>query len=488
MKYLLSLVLGLVAVVVIAGIVSEGVVPDGAAVASQVQGTVRIVSADVPAGRPLKNNDTIAKNDRVEVQANSRLELRLPDGSFMRLSENSDLTMRLLHFEKKTRTMNLQARLDKGRLWAKMKKRTTPGSVEVVTKSCCVAGREGIYAVDGAENASATINVYEGAILVMSSPSQTAGARAEAQAVSVPALQQIVVTTPEGVLQSRDRDPKTAIDDWTRWNLQRDAREDLASITIAPPTPTVTRGRSLQFAAVAHYPDKSEKDVTSFATWSSSAVKIAKIDQSGNAAGTELGTSIIAAGIDDMSGSTLLTVSREVVSIKVTPVTKAIVNGASQQFTAIGTFSDRTVKDITSSAVWHSSNTNVAVVDATGRAVGGNQAGTAVITASMGTKRASSRLTVRRELVSIAIMPATATVMLNEIQRFGAIGSYSDKTTEDLTEQVLWESSDSRIAEVDEAQAGRVVGKQIPGSATIRASLKGKAGTGTITIYTLGTQ
>ncbi len=474
----------------IVNIVSEGVKPDGVAVATQVEGTVRIFTSESPAGRLIRNNDSIAKNDRVEVQGNSRLEIRLPDGGCLRLSENARLTMRILQFEKRTGTMYLQAFLDNGKLWAKIKKRATPdSSVDVITSTGLVAAKDAVYGVNAQEDASTTINVYEGVVLAVSAARkapQTVGqtsAPAEVQPVSVQTLQQVSVSAQEGVLQPRDFDPKAMINDWIRWNLQRDAREGLVSITVAPASSTITRGRSLQFAAVAHYPDNIEKDITSFATWSSSAVNVAKIGPSGIAAGTELGAATISAAIEDMNGSTVLNVSRDILSIKVTPASRSIVNGAVQQFTAMGTFSDKTVKDITSSAVWRSSNTNVAFVDATGRAVAGNTAGTAVISASLGTKRGSAKLKVRRELISITIMPESAMIMLHETQRFGAIGSYSDKTTQDLTETVEWETSDASIAEIDQAQAGRVIGKNKAGSATIRASFNGKSGSGTITIY-----
>ncbi len=492
MKHIFSLVLALVIVMLIVNIVSEGVKPDGVAVATQVEGTVRIFTNESPAGRLIRNNDSIAKNDRVEVQGNSRLELRLPDGGYLRLSENARLTMRMLQFEKRTGTLYLQAFLDKGNLWAKIKKRAAPESwVDVITRSGLVSGKDAAYSVN-AEDASTTISVYEGAALVSAArvaaqPVGQTSAPAEVQPVSVQTLQQVAVSAQEGVLQPQAFGLKATINDWIRWNLQRDAREGLASITVAPASSTVTTGNSLQFAAAAHYPDKTEKDITSFATWSSSDVNVAKIDPSGTAAGTELGAATISAAIEDMSGSTVLNVSREILSIKVTPALRSIVNGAVQQFTAMGTFSDKTVKDITSSAVWRSSNANVAFVDATGRAVAGNAAGTAVISASLGTKRGSATLKVRRELVSITIMPESAMIMPHETQRFGAIGSYSDKTTQDLTETVVWETSDPGIAEVDQAQAGRVIGKNKAGSATIRASFNGKSGSSTITINTIDT-
>lgn len=494
MKHIFSLILALVIVVLAINIVSEGVLPEGVAVATQVQGTVRVFTRETPAGRLLRNNDNIATGDRVEVEGGSRLELRLPDGGCVRLSENARLTVRMLKFEKRTDALNAQAFLDHGRLWAKTKKRApSESSVEVITRTALVSAKDAVYGVDAAEDAGTRVNVYEGVVLALSAARETpqaagrASALAEVQPVSVQARQQISVSAQEGLFQPRDFDPKAAINDWTRWNLQRDAREELASITVAPASSTVIKGRSLQFAGVAHYQDKTEKDITWFATWSSSDVNVAKIDPSGTAVGAALGAATISAALEDMNGSTALNVSREILSIKVTPASRSLMNGAVQQFTAMGTFSDKTVKDITSSVAWRSSNPKVAFVDATGRAVAGNAAGTAVIAASLGTKRGSATLKVRRELISIQIMPESAMILPGETQRFGAIGNYSDGTTQDLTETAYWETSDLSIALIDEVLAGRVIGQDKAGSATIKASFNGKSGSGTITIVTANT-
>jgi len=494
MKHIFSLILAFVMVMLIATMVSKGVMPDGAAVATQVQGTVRIFASDAAEGRSIRINDSIAKNDRVEVPGNSRFELRLPDGSYLRLSENSRLTLQTLQFEKRTGTLYVQAFLHKGKLWVKINNRATPTShVEVSTRAALVSAKDTACGVDAEEDANTTINVYEGAVQAVHTASETPQAAgrtntpAAVQPVTVRPLQQVVASAQEGILLPRDLDLKIAINDWVRWNLQRDARDGLASITVAPASSTIIKGSTLQLTGIAHYPDNVEKDITSFATWSSSDSNVAKIDPFGIAAGTEIGTASIAAAIEEVKGSAQLNVSREIVSVKVTPASRSLMNGAVQQFTAIGTFSDKTVKDITSSAVWRSSNTNVAFVDAAGRTVAGNVTGTAVISASLGTKRGSATLKVRRELVSIVIMPESAMIIPGDTQKFGAIGTYSDKTTQDLTEQVEWETSDIHIAVMDQAHAGRVFGQKA-GTAAIKASFKGKSGSGTITVEMIPTR
>jgi len=64
MKHVFSLVLALAIVMLIVNFVSEGVMPDGVATATQVLGTVRIFTNESPAERLIGINDSIAKNDR----------------------------------------------------------------------------------------------------------------------------------------------------------------------------------------------------------------------------------------------------------------------------------------------------------------------------------------------------------------------------------------------------------------------------------------
>ena len=85
--------------------------------------------------------------------------------------------------------------------------------------------------------------------------------------------------------------------------------------------------------------------------------------------------------------------SASLTSIAVTPATPSIAVGASQQFTAIGTYSDNSTQDITSQAAWSSSSLGVAAISGSGF-VTGVTAGTSIITASSGTTFGSTTLTV----------------------------------------------------------------------------------------------
>ncbi|HEY4053805.1 MAG TPA: Ig-like domain-containing protein [Terriglobales bacterium] len=140
-----------------------------------------------------------------------------------------------------------------------------------------------------------------------------------------------------------------------------------------------------------------------------------------------------------------------VTSIQVSPTSISIGMGAQQQFHASAHLSDGTSQDITSSATWRSSDSNIASVNAAGIATGSGS-GTVTIKAQSGSMTSSGSLTVTAaaaNLVSIAIAPAASSMPVNTSQQFTATGTYSDGRSADLTALVTWSSSTSATAAVD---------------------------------------
>jgi hypothetical protein len=86
-------------------------------------------------------------------------------------------------------------------------------------------------------------------------------------------------------------------------------------------------------------------------------------------------------GGDVISG--VVTPARVLSSIAVTPTMPgAIVLGSAMQFTAIGTYSDRSTADITSKVTWISSNNAIVTLSSEGLATGAG-IGITILTASM---------------------------------------------------------------------------------------------------------
>ena len=151
----------------------------------------------------------------------------------------------------------------------------------------------------------------------------------------------------------------------------------LASITITPANPTIAKGTLLKFTAIETYSDGSTATLTNV-TWKSSKPQFANVRSSGIVHGKKAGTATISATAFGVTGTTTLTVGTgTLVSVDITPTNPSVSVGATQQFTATGTFSDATKQDVTLNSHWSSSNASVATI-----ANAPIQAGLATTTAS----------------------------------------------------------------------------------------------------------
>ena len=220
------------------------------AVVTAIQGTARIYAKDSTTGRLLKNGDVLKRENEVKVAEKSRIELRFPDGTVMRLSEKSHLKMSELSFNKQTDSKNVKVDLSLGKLWAKVKKlSTSDSSVEVKTTNAVAGVRGTVYRVNVEEDKSALVKVYDGTVYVANpprdaskpvdkatAPHEVSGPHAvpppyhevsmEEWTAIVKAMQQISIS-PEGKpSKPEDFDPKADSDDWVKWNQERDKQVD----------------------------------------------------------------------------------------------------------------------------------------------------------------------------------------------------------------------------------------------------------------------
>jgi uncharacterized protein YjlB len=144
--------------------------------------------------------------------------------------------------------------------------------------------------------------------------------------------------------------------------------------------------------------------------------------------------------------------------------------GASQQFTAIGTYSNGASADISSQVNWLSSNTQVATIYANGLATG-IAAGSAGITATLGGVTSPATTLAVQPLSSIAISPASPNnLAVGATEHFIAVGTYADGSLMDITSQVIWSSTVPGITTI--AAGGTATGVK-SGIANITAVLAG---------------
>jgi concanavalin A-like lectin/glucanase superfamily protein/Big-like domain-containing protein/ASPM-SPD-2-Hydin domain-containing protein len=256
----------------------------------------------------------------------------------------------------------------------------------------------------------------------------------------------------------------------------------LTSIAVNPVNPSVFVGSAQQFTATGTYSDNSTQDLTNSATWTSSNTNIASISATGLASSLAVGTTTIGATVLTVSGSTTLTVTLSpppLQSISVTPANPSVAIGQNQQFVATGVYADGSTQDLTSSVSWNSSTPSAATINASGLAIG-LATGQTTITASLGSISNSAVLTVTTVvLVSIAVNPVNPSLLVGGTQQFTATGTYSDNSTQDLTNSATWTSSNASAASI--SSTGLASGLAV-GATTIGATVLSVSGSTTLTV------
>ena len=255
----------------------------------------------------------------------------------------------------------------------------------------------------------------------------------------------------------------------------------LVSIAVTPANAALAIGVPQQYVATGTFSDGSASNISGIAQFTSSAPAVATSSNAGLVTGLTAGATVISAAAGGKSGSTSLTVlPAALVSIAVTPATNSIQVGANAQLVVTATYANGSTGVVTPAAVFVSATPAAASVNpATGVATG-VAAGSSIITATFGGKTATATVTVTPAvLVSIAVTPANASILVGSSQAFVATGTYSDGHTANLSASVAWTSDSLPTATV---LAGGVTSGLAAGSAHITATQGAISGSGLLTV------
>ena len=245
---------------------------------------------------------------------------------------------------------------------------------------------------------------------------------------------------------------------------------NLASLAVTPDLPSIAISTSQRFTAIGTFNDGSTHNLTNQVSWLSSDTTVATIGSgNGVAKGLAVGSTTITATIGPKTRTATLTVTNATVSsITVTPSGHTIAPNSKLAMTATAAFSDGSTQVITTDAIWSTDAAAVATVNTVGTALGVG-AGTANISATLGGISGSAPLTVSgATLVSLAVTPASTVLAPSSTLVYQAVGTYSDSTTQNISNVVTWSTSAPLVASI--TSAGQATG-QSAGSATITAKL-----------------
>ncbi len=251
-------------------------------------------------------------------------------------------------------------------------------------------------------------------------------------------------------------------------------------------------GQFILVTATGVLADGTKVDVTAQATWASSDATLATVAIDATSGeekvvGVAAGTVTVTATVLGVVGTAAVTVTASPMTrIDLTPVQPILQRGVSQPFQATATFADGTTGDVTQQATWTTSSAAIATVTsgATGVVVKAVAVGTATISATVGTIKGSTTVTVTAPtLLSIAVSPAAWLPNVGGTQSFTATGTFSDTTTADLTVSATWSSSSPTSFSISNAagQKGQATALAV-GTGVVQASFAGVIGTAKVAV------
>ncbi|WP_318423070.1 Ig-like domain-containing protein [Photobacterium leiognathi] len=247
---------------------------------------------------------------------------------------------------------------------------------------------------------------------------------------------------------------------------------------------SIYSGGQLSFAAEGIYSDGSTSPLTNKATWHSSAMEIAHIDDKGILTGLNTGSVEVKASYEDIESNIInvritdAILTSITISVKSLSSEASIYSGGQLSFAAEGIYSDGSTSPLTNKVTWYSSAIDIAQIDDKG-ILTGFAIGTVEVKASyegIESNIISVRIT-EAILSSITIsvkslLPDASEASIHSGGKlpFTAEGIYSDGSTSPLTNKITWHSSAMEIAHIDDK--GILTGVSI-GTVDVKASYEG---------------
>ncbi len=206
---------------------------------------------------------------------------------------------------------------------------------------------------------------------------------------------------------------------------------EIVSLKVVPNDALISVGKSLQFKSFAVLNDGSEVEITNGSDWVSNNTNFVTLDPNskGLATAKGIGQTMIIAYYKEFAGSADVTIKdADLMSLQVTPASVVLFNGEAQVYTATGTYSDGSMRDVSAIASWSSAN---AVIGSFSNAGIGNtfiakNVGTTQVTASIGAIAGNA-------MVQVKIIPGIPVYRfglnfedLNAINFAGVLGKEGD--------------------------------------------------------------
>ncbi|MEO2210882.1 Ig-like domain-containing protein [Paenibacillus amylolyticus] len=223
------------------------------------------------------------------------------------------------------------------------------------------------------------------------------------------------------------------------------ADKELSKIVVSKNEMSLEVGDSSSVTVTGVYSDNTSANVTISSSWSTSDTSIATVYNGAITAKKE-GTATITAAYQGQSQTVQVKVTKKVKALSKNVQSLDLRTGDTKEIILTATYSDNETNNAAAStAEWSTSDEKVATV-VNGK-VTGQSAGTAVITAKVGSQ--SVTVDVNVEVVKrVDVDKQQVNLLLNKSESVKVTATYPDGTTKDVTDLAEWTSSNEKVADV----------------------------------------
>ncbi len=263
----------------------------------------------------------------------------------------------------------------------------------------------------------------------------------------------------------------------------------LVSINVEPSILSLPAGTGQNLSVEGSFSDGSVQFISEQVAWESDNTDVAAINN-GTLDALVPGSARISASLRGVSGSTTLTVTNAILSsVQISPDAPALVVGTQTQLQATAIYSDGSQNDVTTQVIWGSAD-DTRLLAQNGAGQQGRlvalMSGSVEVTASLDGVQDSVTANVgAATLTGLSIIAVSSNLNSAEQQQLIVSGTFSDGSSQDLTDQAIWSSDNPSLAFVSNTLADRGLveaGVGVSGNVTIAASYGGFNATLNLTI------